>query len=131
MPDKVKITIGLVIFLAVAAFPVWNRLLAAGDADAPVLEMPDRDLHGTQCVESKAFMRANHMHLLDEWRDAVVRRGEIEYTSVSFPDRTFTMSLTGTCLDCHTSKENFCTKCHDYADVDPTCWNCHVEPGGN
>ena len=101
MPDKAKIIVGLVIFLVLAAFPVWNRLFAAGAAAAPELQMPD-PIHGTQCVESREFMLANHMHLLDQWRDAVVRDGRVEYTSVSFPDRTYTMSLTGTCLNCHT-----------------------------
>ena len=92
--------------------------------------MPD-PIHGTQCVESREFMLANHMHLLDQWRDAVVRDGRVEYTSVSYPDRTYTMSLTGTCLNCHASRDNFCTRCHDYANVDPTCWDCHVESRGN
>jgi hypothetical protein len=130
MPDKTKIIVGLVIFLVLAAFPVWDRLFAAGRAAAPELEMPDA-IHGTRCVESREFMLANHMGLLNEWRDAVVRHGEIEYESVTYPGTMHTMSLTGECLRCHTSRDNFCTRCHDYADVDPKCWDCHVESRGN
>jgi hypothetical protein len=38
------------------------------------------------------------------------------------------MSLTGTCLDCHSDKEKFCDACHTYSAVDPYCWDCHVIP---
>jgi len=126
MSDKVKITLGLGAFLVLAAFPFWNRLFAAGDATAPELELPE---NATQCVESTQYMTANHMDLLNQWRDLVVREGETQYHSFSFPDdEPVTMSLTGTCLRCHPSRDNFCTRCHDYANVTPTCWNCHVEP---
>jgi hypothetical protein len=125
MSDKVKITLGAIVFLALVAFPVWNRLFAAGDVTAPELEMP---AHASRCVESREFMIANHMDLLNRWRDAVVREGRTDYTSISFPDQTHRMSLTGTCLGCHTSRDDFCTRCHDFANVEPTCWDCHLEP---
>jgi hypothetical protein len=38
------------------------------------------------------------------------------------------MSLTRTCLDCHSNKAEFCDRCHTYMAVDPYCWDCHVEP---
>jgi hypothetical protein len=127
MSDKVKITLGLGAFLVLAAFPFWNRLFAAGDATAPQLELP---ADASQCVEATQYMTANHMDLLNRWRDAVVREGQTEYISRSFPDQTYVMSLTGTCLGCHTSREAFCTRCHDFANVEPTCWDCHLEPSG-
>jgi hypothetical protein len=37
-------------------------------------------------------------------------------------------SLQNSCMKCHTSKKDFCDKCHTYANVDPTCWDCHVAP---
>ena len=123
MRDTVKITLGLGAFLVLAAFPFWNRLFAAGDAAAPELEVPE---NATRCVEATEYMTANHMDLLNRWRDAVVRQGRREYTSSS--GEQYVMSLTGTCLGCHTSREAFCTRCHDYANVDPTCWDCHLEP---
>jgi hypothetical protein len=43
--------------------------------------------------------------------------------------RVVTMSLTGTCIKaCHADKTVFCDRCHAYAGVTPTCWNCHVVP---
>jgi hypothetical protein len=129
MSDTVKITLGLAAFLLLAAFPVWNRLFAAGEATAPEVELP---ANASRCVENREYMIANHMDLLNQWRDAVVREGQDTYHSFSFTDaEPVTMSLTGTCLRCHTSRENFCTKCHDYANVDPTCWDCHLESRGN
>ena len=38
------------------------------------------------------------------------------------------MSLQNTCMACHTSKKEFCDQCHNYANVTPFCWDCHVEP---
>ncbi|MHC4966865.1 MAG: sulfate reduction electron transfer complex DsrMKJOP subunit DsrJ [Planctomycetota bacterium] len=119
MSDKVKISLGLAVFLLLAAFPIWNRLFAAGGVTAPELELPENEF---RCVEATEHMTANHMDLLNEWRDLVVRPVD---------KKTYVMSLTGTCMGCHTSRENFCTRCHDYANVAPTCWNCHVEPRGN
>ncbi len=68
----------------------------------------------------------NHMDLLNEWRDTVVRKGERRYVSAS--GRAFDMSLTRTCMSCHTSKKEFCDSCHNYLAVVPYCWDCHVEP---
>ena len=129
MSDRTKIIAGLVVFVALAAFPIWNRLFAAGDVTPPEVELP---VNASRCVENREYMIANHMDLLNQWRDAVVREGETTYHSFSFPDaEPVTMSLTGTCLRCHTSRDNFCTKCHDYANVAPTCWDCHLDPRGN
>ncbi len=38
------------------------------------------------CVEDTPFMRANHMDLLNHWRDDLVRSGITEYTSASGDD---------------------------------------------
>jgi hypothetical protein len=70
-------------------------------------------------------MRADHMTLLNEWRDLVVRENQRTYTATDGTE--YEMSLTKTCLDCHSNKEEFCDKCHTYADVSPYCWDCHVE----
>jgi hypothetical protein len=66
------------------------------------------------------------MDLLMDWRDEVVRRGNRNF--VAFNGRTYTISLTGTCMGCHSSKANFCDRCHDYAGVKPYCWDCHIDP---
>jgi hypothetical protein len=112
----------------VVSFPIWQPLVAAGETAAPELEYPKGESK-KPCVEPTEYMKANHMNLLDAWRDAVVREGLTKYTAST--GETHDMSLTRTCLSCHTNRDTFCTKCHDYADVEPTCWECHVEEGGN
>jgi hypothetical protein len=71
-------------------------------------------------------MRARHMHILDEWRDRVVRLGERNYTA---PDgKQYNMSLSNTCINCHHNREEFCNRCHNYVSIRPYCWDCHVNP---
>jgi len=153
MNDRPRIIVGLVVFVVLALFPVWYGLAAGGDAGRPELELPDptdRSLFPTDeayhCVEDLPTIRADHVNLLDHWRDAVVRDGEKHYVSQAF-DTTYEMSLTRTCMNCHQSRETFCARCHEYADVgsfhrlEPTggdetpqygidCWDCHVDRGG-
>ena len=127
MGDKGKILFGLSVFVILVTFPFWSRLAAAGGSDAgrPELVYPT---DATSCVEDTPFMTVNHMNLLNQWRDDLVRKGESEY--ISSTGETYTKSLTKTCLNCHESRDDFCTRCHDYADVKPTCWECHTTPGG-
>lgn len=126
MNKKGIIVAGLILFLVVITLPIWYSLAFAEEVQMPELEMPT---NATHCIEDASWMRANHMDLLNDWRDAVVRDAQRDYTSTS--GETCTMSLTGTCLSCHTNRETFCNRCHTYADVEPTCWDCHVESGGN
>ena len=127
MRDKGNIIAGLAVFFVLATFPVWYALGRTGEASPPNLELPKE---GSRCVEETTYMTAHHMELLNEWRDAVVREGKSEYTSKAFGTR-HEMSLTKTCMGCHSSRERFCTECHNFVDVRPGCWDCHVEPGGN
>jgi hypothetical protein len=104
-------------------FPVWYGVVTGSSGAPPKLEKPAK---GKECVESTAYMRANHMELLDTWRLDVVREGKRVYTSTK--GAQYKMSLQNTCLDCHKSKANFCDKCHNYMDVVPKCWECHIQP---
>jgi hypothetical protein len=130
MNDKPVIMVGLVAGLVLLTFPFWYTR-AAGRAGAPPdLELPDG---ATPCVEDREYMRAHHMELLDRWRDAVVRKGDqAPYVSQTFGTK-HKKSLTKTCMACHTSRETFCDKCHEYANVASAirCWDCHhVGPKG-
>jgi hypothetical protein len=128
MSDKGVIAVGLVLFVGLVTFPFWHAATGSSAArTAPVVELP---VGATQCVEDKPFMTANHMELLNQWRDAVVRLGQKDYTSRAFGTH-YEMSLSRTCLRCHNNKQTFCDRCHNYADVHPRCWDCHVEPKGN
>ena len=126
MNEKWKVIVGLVIVLIIGTFPIWYSLAIGESGERPELEYPDPEEH-LNCIEDKEFMISNHMDILDDWRDSVVRDGVTTYESEAF-DETFEMSLTDTCLGCHDSRETFCNRCHDYADVDPYCWDCHLEP---
>jgi hypothetical protein len=129
MRDKSKILLGLALFVILVTFPFWGRLAAAGEPEVGRAELvyPDPS-KATACVEDSAWMTSNHMNLLNDWRDGLVRNGITEYTSSS--GVRYYPSLTKTCLDCHENRDEFCTRCHDYANVTPTCWECHTTPGG-
>lgn len=123
MYDTGKVVTGIIIFVLLMVSPF---LLASGKmAEVPELEKPPVE-KGEKCVESNEYMRANHMQMLNQWRDEVVREGKRTY--VSTDGREFDKSLTRKCLDCHVNKAKFCDKCHEYAGVKPYCWECHVDP---
>jgi hypothetical protein len=126
MSDRTRISIGLGIFLLLGAYPAWSGLRSTSAAGRPELESA-RDSSG--CVEDTLFMRANHAILLNRWREDVVRGGESTWRAAS--GATFEMSLTGTCLGCHADCDAFCERCHGWASVRLTCWNCHVQPEGS
>ena len=121
MNDRVKIVVGLVLFIVLVTFPIWSTFGAARPAP-PDLAKP---LRGPQCVEATEWMTANHAPLLNQWRDAVVREGRVEY--IAADGTRHDMYLLKTCLGCHEKRETFCGRCHDYANVQLTCWNCHLD----
>jgi len=125
MRDKGMILTGLVIFLALAVFPIWYNLLIGKAGPPPELKLPPE---GGECVADTQFMRTNHMDLLMEWRDEVVRDNDRIYETGD--GRRYYKSLSGTCMSCHTDKKQFCDACHNYTAVTPYCWDCHVDPTG-
>jgi hypothetical protein len=144
MNSKAGVIIGLVIALVVLTVPFWYALgqrVTGRSQPAPEIALPtaedmgcpEKDRH---CVEDN--MRARHMQVIDEWRDAVVRDGITEeYESQDHPGSSYVRSLTKTCLlQCHASAEpdstvsvqqRFCNECHQYANIRPNCWDCHLE----
>ena len=122
MKDKNKIFAGLAIFIVVVTFPFWFNLGKA--APAPELELTAKAKAAKTCVMPTEFMKAEHMQLLDVWRHSVVRSGERMF--VNADGKLYNMSLSNTCLDCHSNKEKFCDRCHNYASVRPYCWDCHI-----
>jgi hypothetical protein len=123
MNDKTKIIAGIVVFFALFAFPFWFNLGKA--APQPKVELTEKAKAAKQCVMSTEYMRANHMQVLDLWRHEVVRNAEHVFVN---PDgKAYDMSLSNTCLDCHSNKAQFCDKCHNYTAVTPYCWDCHID----
>lgn len=125
MYDSGKIIAGLIIFVVLFTFPFWYNIGSAAYKQ-PKLELP-KDVK--ECVESREFMRAEHMQLLNEWRDMVVREHIEDYKS-KLTGKEVEMSLTKTCMKCHDNKAKFCDQCHNSLAVSPYCWDCHVAPKG-
>lgn len=123
MYDAGKVIVGLVVFLALITFPTWYNVATGKATYVPELAKP---VKGERCVADTEYMRASHMDLLNTWRDQVVRHNVRVY--VADDGARYNMSLTSTCLDCHSNKKEFCDRCHDYMSVDPYCWDCHVIP---
>lgn len=122
-----KILIGIIGFLLFAAFPFYNNIGKVSAKPEPKLDTPViQQLAEKKCVEPKEFMKAEHMQLLNDWRDAAIREGKRIY--VNSEGKIFNISLQNTCMNCHSNKKDFCDKCHTYAAVKPYCWTCHIEP---
>lgn len=126
MYDKAKITAGLLFFLALFGSPFWYGW-TLGRSEQPSIVLSEEAKAVGKCIESVEYMKANHMDLLNTWRDKVVREGFRNYTAGD--GSTYKMSLSNTCLACHTNRADFCDRCHNFEAVTPTCWNCHVNPG--
>ena len=123
MNSRKFIAAGLAVFLAIVLIPFWyNRGRAAPPPD---IRLSERARAAGQCVLPRDYMLAEHMRVLALWRESVVREGGRIYTNPQ--GRQFVMSLSNTCLDCHTNKAEFCDRCHAYASVRPYCWDCHSD----
>jgi hypothetical protein len=127
MSDAKKVFIGLIIFLVLLTFPFWYGKGRAVPSLQLKIDTPEiARLAEKKCLEPTAYMRASHMELIDSWRKAVVREGQRYYVTSS--GKNVTMSLSQSCLGCHSNKEQFCDTCHNYAGVKPNCWSCHNVP---
>ena len=123
MYDTGKILTGLIIFIVLITSPFWYNKAMGKSAQMPVPKIVTNE---RLCVLPRLEMRKKHMALLNDWRQTVVRNGARTYTTAD--GREFNMSLTLTCMKCHPNKSEFCDQCHNYEDVQPICWNCHVVP---
>ena len=122
MRDRVFIFAGLALFVAAFTTPFWHAH-ANTSARQPQLVLPAGK---KECVAPAGTMRAEHMKMLLNWREDVVRRDDRQYHA--FDGQVYDRSLTRTCLGCH-SKRQFCDRCHEYSGVSgPYCWNCHNDP---
>ena len=125
MYDAGKIIIGLIIFVGFFTSPIWYDVSNGKTAlKEPELVLPKLESQ-KECVGTKQFMRDNHMILLNDWRNEVVREGNRKY--ISYDNKTYNMSLEKTCLNCHTDTKQFCDQCHNYLGESPYCWDCHIE----
>lgn len=124
-----KIIIGIIIFVILFTSPFWSNFLSSAPKEKPE---PIPPTQYKECVADKDYMTANHMDLLNQWRDLVVRSDtrflKVNGKELMLNGKPAEMSLSKTCIGCHTSKKDFCDKCHNYLGVTPYCWDCHVDP---
>ena len=83
---------------------------------------------GGQCVRETAWMRRNHMALVQHDRDVTVHQGV----------RTIDGSL-AQCVACHANRkedggylpvngeQQFCAGCHQYTGTTLDCFSCHAK----
>jgi len=128
--DGGKIFVGIIIFLAFVLFPFYSNTGKVMAKPDPKIDTPEiQKLAVKKCVEPKDFMRSEHMQMLNDWRDSVVRENIRTYKNSM--GQSFNMSLQNTCMKCHSNKKEFCDQCHNYMAVKPYCWDCHIAPKEN
>ncbi|KAF0182754.1 MAG: cytochrome c family protein [Nitrospirae bacterium] len=122
-----KIILGLIVFIGLMAAPFIFGLGKGNAKPNPSIDTPAiKAMEKKQCVEAKAVMKTEHMKMLNDWRDSVVRDGKRLY--VATDGKKYDMSLQNTCMKCHSNKAQFCDKCHIYVGAKPYCWDCHIAP---
>lgn len=126
MYNKNAVIAGIVAFLVICSSPFWCGFSSDSYKKPEIVTQKDKN---KECVEDAAFMRAEHMQLLNEWRDQALRNGSRVY--VNAKGKKFDISLQNTCLKCHNNYEDFCDKCHKTNNVEPYCWTCHILPKGS
>jgi hypothetical protein len=130
--NKGPIFLGILVFLALAFFPFYYNIGKVNakpepKVDTPAIQEWEKQYGKKECVESKEFMRTDHMQLVNLWRDSVVRDMNRVYISTT-NHKKFNMSLQNGCIHCHSNKKKFCDECHNYMAVKPFCWDCHIQP---
>ncbi|MFC1513747.1 hypothetical protein ACFL5P_01940 [candidate division KSB1 bacterium] len=106
----------IIIFLPLV-YSLFSFVFAQDSQDTqPFYEKPSAIY--TKCIQGydKEYMRHHHWELLRSVRENVVRHGIRGEVSIK------------KCRDCHTSRERFCTKCHEATSMSPDCWGCHYYP---
>lgn len=104
----------LLIVLPVVYSAVSHVFAGGAPDEEPFLQMPDPMYKN--CVEETEYMRYHHWELLRGLREEVVRYGKRGDVGLHM------------CKDCHTSREQFCNKCHDATSLKPDCFGCHYYP---
>lgn len=128
MYDGAKVIVGLIVLFAFVTFPFFYNGGKAAKVPEPKIDTPAiKKLPEIErkCVESTKYMRENHMKLLEDMRDWVVREAGRDYISIG--GKKYTASLQNTCLECHSNYDKFCDECHKYMGIKPYCWGCHLE----
>ena len=103
--------LALVVLLPIAYYGIRDAFSHGSD---PFLEKPDPKHQ--KCVRDTTYMRFQHMVLLKEIREQVVREGKRNDISLA------------KCRDCHTNRGRFCDRCHLTVNLYLDCFSCHDYP---
>lgn len=122
MYNTKAVCLGILVLVVLLTAPFWAGLFGKNYTTTGV-NLPD---DGKACVEDVQFMRAQHMRLLNEWRDEALRNEHRTYVAKN--GKQWEISLQNTCMKCHTDYQGFCEKCHLSNSVRPYCWTCHIIP---
>jgi hypothetical protein len=110
--NKVVVAVMILIILSPIAFSAASRLLT--ESPKPFLERPDAKYEN--CIRDTEYMRFHHMDYLKEVREEYVRYGIRDREGLN------------SCKECHASRERFCNRCHNIADLNVDCFGCHYYP---
>lgn len=117
---------GLIIFVGLFTLAFWGNI-GTTPYSRPDIVLPANE---TECIEDVEYMRAEHMQILNAWRDMALREEKREYVAMK-DGKVWAVSLQNTCMTCHDNYAEFCDKCHLSNSVTPYCWDCHVLPKGS
>lgn len=133
--DLKYIALGLLIFFGLIFSFVAPNLGKTVPPPVPNLDTPAIQklaAKDRKCVMPTEWMRANHMQMLVDWRENVIRSRDAGYPAaddrmfVNPEGKKYLASLSNTCLNCHSNKTQFCDQCHNYVAVVPNCFGCHL-----
>ncbi len=111
--NKNNIIIGAILALIIALPLIYNISVWATKSPEPFLEKPKGQ---EKCIRDTEYIRFNHMILLKETRNKVMREGK--KVDIGFKN----------CRQCHTNRGQFCDRCHDKVNLKPDCFSCHYYP---
>ena len=116
--NRLELVVLVFLMLLIISPLIYNvfSFTFAGDIQSLKLDLEKPDKKYTECVKDTEYMRVNHMDLLHEIRDEVMREGK--RGSI----------LLNNCRGCHVSKTQFCNKCHNIVGVVNDCFSCHYYP---
>lgn len=111
----IAIAIPILIILLPIGYSIASYIFVQDNPNPQLfLERPDEKYK--ECVKDTEYMRHHHWELLRGIREEIVRYGVRSEINLN------------KCRECHTSRENFCDKCHNTVSLTPDCFGCHYYP---
>ena len=81
MYNAKAVILGILVFAVLFSTPFWANFGGTKDYKRPAIVLPQNE---KECVEPVEFMRAEHMYLLNEWRDQARMPPSKKSTGVSW-----------------------------------------------